>query len=412
MDTMRVLLAACQSGKGDLAGNLRRHAEQLAVARAHRCDLAVFPEFSLTGSVDPTRHPEHTVPATAEPVRELVEVADRAGVGLIFGIAERASDGYYISQLYAHGGRLFGKYRKRHLGEDESGYRIGVADGVFRLGAAVFGIAICAEGEVDRPWASVASAGASVVFFCSAPGLSGRRTDQDSWRRGHAWWEGQGLGQAAGHARRHRLWVAMATQAGSTHDEDFPGLAALVTPDGEVARRLPDWRPGALVVEIPVAVTVRPVRSAARALVVDGAGRTLLVQFADRPTGRTWWCPPGGGLDGDEDHLAAVRRELREELGRDDLPLGPWIGHRTHTFEFGQRWMTQHERWILCRTARFEPDPGLMPALRAEGVDNLRWWSADEIRSAGISTAPSDLADLLDGINAGRLPDAGADLGV
>jgi hypothetical protein len=53
-----------------------------------------------------------------------------------------------------------------------------------------------------------------------------------------------------------------------------------------------------------------------------------------------------------------------------------------------------------------------MPALRAEGVDDLRWWSADEIRSAGISTAPSDLADLLDRVNAGRLLDAGTDLGV
>jgi hypothetical protein len=34
-------------------------------------------------------------------------------------------------------------------------------------------------------------------------------------------------------------------------DEDFPGLAALVTPAGNVAARLPDWRPGTLVVDIP-----------------------------------------------------------------------------------------------------------------------------------------------------------------
>jgi predicted amidohydrolase len=45
----------------------------------------------------------------------------------------------------------------------------------------------------------------------------------------------------------------MATQAGATEDEDFPGLAALVSPDGGIAR-LPDWRPGTLVVEVPVGV--------------------------------------------------------------------------------------------------------------------------------------------------------------
>jgi predicted amidohydrolase len=191
----------------------------------------------------------------------------------VFGIAERASDGFYIAQLYAEGGRLAGVYRKRHLGEDETAYRTGDRDGVFQLGAARFGVAICAEGEVELPWAAAADAGAAVVLFCAAPGLYGRRRDEESWRRGHAWWVQQGLGQAVGHAKRYGLWVAIATQAGSTVDEDFPGLAALVTPYGEVADRLPDWRPGALVVDIPVEVAVHPVRQAARALVVDEGGR-------------------------------------------------------------------------------------------------------------------------------------------
>lgn len=204
----------------------------------------------------------------------------------------------------------------------------------------------------------------------------------------------------------------MATQAGSTHDEDFPGLAALVTPKGEVAKRLPDWQPGALVVELPVDVVVRPVRPAVRAVVMDDAGRTLLVRFADQQTGTTWWCPPGGGLDDGESHLDAVRRELREELGRGGIELGPWIGQRTHTFQLGQSWMTQQERWLLCHTAPFTPDTELLPSLRAENVYELRWWTADEIRSAGIITAPRDLADLLEDINARRLPDASVDLGV
>lgn len=255
---MRVLLAALRAGKGDVAGNLSRHVELLELARSQGCDLAVFPEFSLTGSVDPTRHPEHTVAVDAGPVRELVAAGHRIGVGAVFGIAERADDGFFISQVYTHGGRHIGTYRKRHLGEDESAYRTGAEDGVFRLGSARFGIAICAESRVDLPWASAAEAGASVVFFCAAPGLSGRRTDEEGWRHGLAWWESSGLGDAIGHARRHGLWVAMATQAGSTHDEDFPGLAALVTPEGEVAQRLPDWRPGTLVVDVPVDVVVRP----------------------------------------------------------------------------------------------------------------------------------------------------------
>jgi predicted amidohydrolase/predicted NUDIX family NTP pyrophosphohydrolase len=409
---LRVLLAAFSAAKGDVEANLEGHARILEQARSQRCDLVVFPECSLTGSVDPTVHPERALAVDAEAVGRLVAETDRSGVAAVFGISERAADGFYLTQLYTHDGRLSGWYRKRHLGEDERGYHTGTADGVFRFGAARFGIVICAEGGVDFPWASAASGGAQVVCFCAAPGLYGRRTDQESWRRGHDWWVGEGLGNAVRAARRHGLWVALATQAGVTEDEDIPGLAALVTPDGKVAARLPDWRPGTLVVDIPVDVAVHPVRQAARALVVDETGRTLLVRFVNRESGTAWWTTPGGGLDEGEDHLAAVRRELREELGHDGLALGPWIGRRTHTFRGIWDWMTQHERWILARTQAFTPDPERVASLRAEHVDAMRWWSAEELRAAGVVVTPRDLPRLLDDVNAGRLPDPTTDLGV
>jgi 8-oxo-dGTP pyrophosphatase MutT (NUDIX family) len=249
-----------------------------------------------------------------------------------------------------------------------------------------------------------------VLFFCSAPGLHGRRTDERGWRDGHDWWLASGLGDAAGHARRLGVPVAMATQAGATEDEDFPGLAALVTPSGEVAR-LPDWRPGSLVVEVPVEVTVHPVREAVRCLVVDRAGRALLVRYADAEGGAGWWGPPGGGLDPGEDHLAAVRRELREELDRDDLQVGPWIGRRRHTFWQG-RWMTQRERWVLCRAEPFQVDPGHVASLSAESIRELRWWSAGELRASGAVATPRDLPELLEWVGAGDLPDPDEDLGV
>jgi predicted amidohydrolase len=47
--------------------------------------------------------------------------------------------------------------------------------------------------------------------------------------------------------------VALATQAGSAVDEDFPGIAALIAPTGEIVARLPDWRAGTLVVDLPLA---------------------------------------------------------------------------------------------------------------------------------------------------------------
>ena len=407
---MRILLAAVNAQKGDLDGNLARHLAALEQARASGCEVAVFPECSLTGSVDPRRHPERALAVDAAPVRALLHATRRTGVAAVFGIAERSAGAFHITQVYGHDGRLGGVYRKRHLGEDEEGYRPGEGAGVFQLGAARFGVTICAESEVDFPWTDAVAAGAAVVFFCSAPGLYGRRTDERGWRDGHAWWLSAGLGDAIRHACRLGVPVAMTTQAGATEDEDFPGVAALVSPAGELAR-LPDWRPGSLVVEVAADTTVDPVREAVRCLLVDHAGRALLARYADRRIDGTWWGPPGGGLDPGEDHLAAVRRELREELARDDLQVGPWIGRRRHTFWLG-RWMTQRERWVLCRAEPFEVDPAHVATLSSEAIQELRWWSADELRSSAALVTPRDLPDLLDRVAGGDLPDPDEDLGI
>jgi hypothetical protein len=193
---------------------------------------------------------------------------------------------------------------------------------------------------VNYPFDEPVAAGADVVFFCAAPGLHGRRTDEDSWRAGHTWWETCGLGDARRHAARTGAWVALVTQAGSAVDEDFPGLAALLAPTGEVVRRLPDWRAGNLVVDLPLTVEVSPVREAARVLIMDGAGRALLVRFCN-DAGHSWWTAPGGALESGEDHLAAARRELAEELGRADIGIGPQVGWRSHTLWLdGGPWIT------------------------------------------------------------------------
>ena len=248
---VRVLLASITCAKGDAEGNLARHVEVLDEARRAGCELAVFPEMSLTGSVEPDRHPERAVPLDHAAVQRLAEATGEAEVAALYGLAEAADDRFFITQAYAAGGQLVGVQRKRHLGEDEEGYAVGTDTAVFGHGPARLGVVICAEAGVDHTWDASAAAGASVLLMCSAPGLYGRRTDEASWRSGFTWWEDCGLGDARRHAARLGRWVAMATQAGSTADEDFPGIAALVDPAGEVVARLPDWRPGTLVVDIP-----------------------------------------------------------------------------------------------------------------------------------------------------------------
>jgi predicted amidohydrolase len=250
---VRALLAAIRCGKGEVETNLARHLQILADAAAAECDLAVFPEMSLTGSVDPATHPERLMAIDDPAVDRLVRAAGEAGVAACFGIAERASGGQpHITQVCAAAGRVTGLQRKRHLGEGEESFTAAAGTAVFQHAGVRFGVAICAEAGFDSPFDTAAAAGARLMLFPAAPGLYGRRTDDASWRDGFSWWQGSSLGDARRHAARLGLWIALAGQAGATTDEDFPGLAALVSPDGSVTARLPDWHEGTLTVDIPL----------------------------------------------------------------------------------------------------------------------------------------------------------------
>jgi ADP-ribose pyrophosphatase YjhB (NUDIX family) len=65
-------------------------------------------------------------------------------------------------------------------------------------------------------------------------------------------------------------------------------------------------------------VVTYAVREAARAVVVDSAGKVALLHVSQVH----YYKLPGGGLEGDEDRLAALSRECQEEIGCDVDVIG------------------------------------------------------------------------------------------
>ena len=101
---MRALLAALQCTKSGPSENLSSHLGLVGEAAATGCDLALFLEMSLTGSVDPARNPERLVSLDHKAVFQLVRASDETGVGICFGVAEGSSDGRaHIAQVFAAG---------------------------------------------------------------------------------------------------------------------------------------------------------------------------------------------------------------------------------------------------------------------------------------------------------------------
>jgi double-stranded uracil-DNA glycosylase len=150
-------------------------------------------------------------------------------------------------------------------------------------------------------------------------------------------------------------------------------------------------------------------RVAARALVLDEEGRTLLVQFRD-DVGQVWWATPGGGIDDGEDVESALRRELAEELGLDDFQLGPEIWTREHTFGWRGSILRQRERIWLVEVTRHEPAPRV--DLAAELVADVRWWTPAELADTTEQLVPRRLPELLQELRTTGPPAKPIDVGV
>jgi 8-oxo-dGTP pyrophosphatase MutT (NUDIX family) len=150
------------------------------------------------------------------------------------------------------------------------------------------------------------------------------------------------------------------------------------------------------------------VRPTARVVVIDPAGRVLLLgaRLTDPalpPGDVLFWYTPGGGVEDGESLREAAVRELAEEIGLVVAPSaleGP-VCLRRHLGAFAGVDIDSRETFFLLRDVVHEVDPSGRTELEVLGEEPHRWWSAAEVAASGETFAPGDLADrlpeLLDG---------------
>lgn len=175
----------------------------------------------------------------------------------------------------------------------------------------------------------------------------------------------------------------------------------------------PEWPPG------PDGI---PYREAARVVVLDAAGRALLVRGHDRhDPDYFWWFTVGGGRMPGEEPRRAACRELAEETGIFAEPAdleGPVL-RRESLFEFSTITCRQDEDFFLLRLDRRDDALGVAAQdgwteLEREVLDELAWWSAEDlaaVRAQGTLVFPRGLPEFITRWRAGPAhPDAAVPL--
>ncbi|BAL92240.1 putative NUDIX hydrolase [Actinoplanes missouriensis 431] len=152
-------------------------------------------------------------------------------------------------------------------------------------------------------------------------------------------------------------------------------------------------------------------RRAGRVLLLDRAGRVLLLHGGDpaRP-GLHWWFTPGGGLEPGETVAEAAARELFEETGLRAAAgdLGEPVWSEVTEFEFDGSQYRQDQEFFVLRVAEWQVDTAGMDVTEQLTITEHRWWSTAEIEASSEQIFPVGLAGLVRAAASGAAGASGA----
>jgi len=134
-------------------------------------------------------------------------------------------------------------------------------------------------------------------------------------------------------------------------------------------------------------------------MIVDGADSILLCRYSETIDDLVvcYWVPPGGALEAGEDHRTAALRETREETGL-VVQLGYQFCERRFILHMQDGPVDQIERYFLARLSSVQPE---VASSTGEDIQELRWWSFDDLRSTTERIYPEGLVEQLPSLMAG-----------
>lgn len=258
---LRIGLIQMRSEKGAVAENLNTISGFIKEADKRDIDILALPEAAITGYNNPLKYPEAVLSLDEPEIASFIEMTRGYKPTVLAGLIEKnPGKPPYLTHIAARDGRLLGRCRKHivyDVTESEPWFSAGSEIKLFEQGGIKYGITICADIAYEDMFAEYARQGAQIVFELAAPGLYGEQSTRN-WKSGYEWWEGVCKQYFEKRAKQYGYWIAVATSAGRTSDEDFPGGGYLFNPEGKRVYVTKDWNPCEVYLEVDMErVTVK-----------------------------------------------------------------------------------------------------------------------------------------------------------
>ena len=141
-------------------------------------------------------------------------------------------------------------------------------------------------------------------------------------------------------------------------------------------------------------------RPSARLLITTPKRRVLLFRFVHKTgvlAGKVYWATPGGGVEHGETFADAAMRELREETGIREAHVSMPVGRREVPLQLpdGERVLAVEQYFVVNTDTEAISRDGWTAEERAVMADH-RWWSREELSTAGETIYPEGLVEMLD----------------
>ena len=161
---------------GDIEGNLSLITRSINVAVKSGCDIICFPEACITGYN--TKGPT-SISEDDDCLKAIAEISNE--IAIVIGAFEKADD-LFITQFVFNDGRIIGRYRKTHLGMNETVFEAGNILQTVDIDDVKIGIQLCWEVHFPQITSTYRNQDAFLILNPTASGLPPERR-MSLWRK-------------------------------------------------------------------------------------------------------------------------------------------------------------------------------------------------------------------------------------